>query len=182
MVCFQCDICVETLKKKQVETHYQFRCRNAYTFSCLTCWQIFDRNTIKDHIACVSEDQKYKSTDKKFKIEANSGPNKSNTNGTGNGNGNKLNGNKNDFSKIKTKIDENLINEDVEGLSWSGFKKTSLKLFSKLNIKELKTTELVRYLMKIYINTKNDGTIEPEDFKKILSRKLKEDSRFIIKN
>ena len=174
MVCFQCDICVETLKKKQVEIHYQFRCRNAYSFSCLTCWQIFDRNTVKDHTSCVSEDQKYKSTDKKFQ----NGNKINGQNCKPNTNGETLNGKE----KIKPIIDETVMNEDVQGLKWSGFKKTVLKLFTKLNLKELKTTELVRYLMKIFINTKKDETIEPEDFKKMFFTKLKLDARFVFKN
>jgi cell growth-regulating nucleolar protein len=179
MVCFQCDICVETLKKKQVETHFQFRCRNAYSFSCLTCWKVFDRETIKEHTSCVSEDQKYKSTDKKFVNDQNSKPQ-----ANGNTNALKTNGNVGNpkYTNIISKIEEKLLNdEEIKEITWSGFKKTALKLFEKINLKELKISELTRYLMKIFVQCKKDDTVDQEEFKKLLIKKIKESDRLIIK-
>ena len=63
MVYFQCETCCETLKKKQVENHYLHQCRNATHFMCLSCQGLFDRNTIKAHTSCISEDEKYKKGD-----------------------------------------------------------------------------------------------------------------------
>ena len=60
MVYFQCETCVETLKKKQVENHYKHQCKNAHHFRCITCQKVFDRETIKAHTSCISEDEKYK--------------------------------------------------------------------------------------------------------------------------
>ena len=172
MVYFQCELCFETLKKKQIEGHYQFRCRNAHSFSCLTCYTNFTRETIGAHTSCVSEDQKYKSTDKKFQ---NSLTQKSQANGT---NGTE----KNKAASILKKIEESLLNdEDIKELKWSGFRKTAFMLFSKLNIKELKVSELNRYLMKIYVQAKKDDTIDQDDFKKALLKKIKGDERFNIK-
>ena len=60
MVYFQCETCIETLKKKQVENHYTHQCKNAQYFRCITCHKLFDRETIKAHTSCMSEDEKHK--------------------------------------------------------------------------------------------------------------------------
>uniref|UniRef100_A0A1I7Y5U6 Zf-LYAR domain-containing protein n=1 Tax=Steinernema glaseri TaxID=37863 RepID=A0A1I7Y5U6_9BILA len=57
MVTFSCDTCGDTLKKNQVDKHMG-RCR-AFTFACIDCNVYFDRNSYREHIKCVSEDQRY---------------------------------------------------------------------------------------------------------------------------
>ena len=148
MVYFQCENCCETLKKKQVEPHYQFRCRMSHSFSCLTCGKVFDRQAIVAHTSCVTEDQKYKSTDKKFMAQ---GKNK-------NGNHKNTNGDVKNFNSNETSNigDAKILadHEKIKDLTWSGYKKTALKLLKNLEIKQLKVGELTRYLIKIYLNAK----------------------------
>jgi cell growth-regulating nucleolar protein len=189
MVYFQCEICSETLKKKQTETHH-FRCRNAH-YSCLTCFANFDRDTIKQHTACISEDEKYKKADafKQFK------------NGNNNSNGIKQNTNfKNGAKDNKTSKEEenntkenlnngngklNIIDpKEIEELPWKGFRKNTFQLMKKLNIDKIKLKELQRYLMKIYCKTlkQKEDVIDLEEFKKNLIEKLKDDERFLIKS
>lgn len=67
MVTFQCDYCANTLKKKQVERHFSFECRNAHSFSCLDCCVRFDRDSVKGHTSCITEVQKYHGQDAKAK-------------------------------------------------------------------------------------------------------------------
>uniref|UniRef100_A0A0M3I2U9 Zf-LYAR domain-containing protein n=1 Tax=Ascaris lumbricoides TaxID=6252 RepID=A0A0M3I2U9_ASCLU len=57
MVFFTCDECGEALKKNQVDKH-KFKCRSS-TYSCIDCNAVFTSNSYKDHIKCISEDQKY---------------------------------------------------------------------------------------------------------------------------
>jgi len=127
----------------------------------------------------VSEDQKYKSTDKKFVNNQNSKPQ-----GNGNAHASKTNGNvsKTNYTNIVSKIEDKLLNdEDIKDITWSGFKKTALKLFGKIRVKELKVNELSRYLMKIFVQSKKDDSIDQEEFKKLLIKKIKESDRLIIK-
>ena len=63
MVTFQCQTCIKTLKKKQLERHYQFECRNTNGFECLSCWGTFDRESVKAHISCTSEAEMYQKGD-----------------------------------------------------------------------------------------------------------------------
>ncbi|CAI2348753.1 unnamed protein product [Caenorhabditis sp. 36 PRJEB53466] len=57
MVFFSCNNCGEACKKNQVERHL-FQCRNT-TFSCIDCQLIYNCETYKDHVKCISENQKY---------------------------------------------------------------------------------------------------------------------------
>ncbi|KAK0414496.1 hypothetical protein QR680_011464 [Steinernema hermaphroditum] len=57
MVTFSCDSCGDTLKKNQVDKHMG-RCRSQ-TFACIDCNVYFDRKTFREHVKCVSEDQRY---------------------------------------------------------------------------------------------------------------------------
>uniref|UniRef100_A0A1I7TT48 Zf-LYAR domain-containing protein n=1 Tax=Caenorhabditis tropicalis TaxID=1561998 RepID=A0A1I7TT48_9PELO len=57
MVFFSCNNCGEACKKNQVERHL-FQCRNT-TFSCIDCQLIYTRETYKDHVKCITENQKY---------------------------------------------------------------------------------------------------------------------------
>ncbi|KAF1760693.1 hypothetical protein GCK72_008942 [Caenorhabditis remanei] len=57
MVFFSCNNCGEACKKNQVERHL-FQCRNT-TFSCIDCQLVYTRDTYKDHVKCITENQKY---------------------------------------------------------------------------------------------------------------------------
>uniref|UniRef100_A0A915D4H6 Zinc finger C2H2 LYAR-type domain-containing protein n=1 Tax=Ditylenchus dipsaci TaxID=166011 RepID=A0A915D4H6_9BILA len=57
MVYFTCDVCGDSLKKNQVQKH-TFHCKSN-TFSCIDCQSVFDKTTFKEHIKCITENQKY---------------------------------------------------------------------------------------------------------------------------
>ncbi|RXN22223.1 cell growth-regulating nucleolar [Labeo rohita] len=58
MVVFTCDSCGESVKKAQVETHV-LKCRSCQVLSCIDCGKDFWGDDYKNHIKCISEDQKY---------------------------------------------------------------------------------------------------------------------------
>lgn len=58
MVFFTCNACGESVKKIQVEKHVSV-CRNCECLSCIDCGKDFWGNDYKNHVKCVSEDQKY---------------------------------------------------------------------------------------------------------------------------
>ncbi|XP_061788324.1 cell growth-regulating nucleolar protein isoform X2 [Nerophis lumbriciformis] len=58
MVFFTCDACGESLKKGQVEKHVTM-CRGCQVLSCLDCGKDFWGDDYKNHIKCISEDEKY---------------------------------------------------------------------------------------------------------------------------
>lgn len=59
MVTFNCEVCNETVPKKQTEKHF-YKCRDAY-YTCIDCNKCFDDydGLYKKHTQCISEDQKY---------------------------------------------------------------------------------------------------------------------------
>ncbi|XBW35380.1 hypothetical protein QEN19_000945 [Hanseniaspora menglaensis] len=59
MVTFNCEVCNETVPKKQTEKHF-FKCRDAY-YTCIDCNKCFDDydGLYKKHTQCITEDQKY---------------------------------------------------------------------------------------------------------------------------
>ncbi|CAF0787472.1 unnamed protein product [Adineta steineri] len=59
MVVFHCGGCGEALKKNQVDKHLGSVCRRAQTLSCIDCGKDFSRDSYKDHIKCVTEQEKY---------------------------------------------------------------------------------------------------------------------------
>ncbi|NXG19616.1 LYAR protein, partial [Grallaria varia] len=58
MVVFTCNSCGEAVKKAQVEKHVNI-CRNCQCLSCMDCGKDFWGDDYKEHVKCVSEDQKY---------------------------------------------------------------------------------------------------------------------------
>ncbi|XP_062964013.1 cell growth-regulating nucleolar protein isoform X1 [Cynocephalus volans] len=58
MVFFTCNACGESVKKVQVEKHLTV-CRNCECLSCIDCGKDFWGNDYKNHVKCISEDQKY---------------------------------------------------------------------------------------------------------------------------
>lgn len=73
MVVFTCGECNESLKKNQVEKHYQTRCRNCNMLSCVDCGKDFWGEAYKEHIKCISEEEKYSGKNYKPKPNANKG-------------------------------------------------------------------------------------------------------------
>ena len=58
MVTFNCEVCNDTVPKKNTEKHY-YRCPNAY-YTCIDCSKTFDDGySYKQHTSCISEDEKY---------------------------------------------------------------------------------------------------------------------------
>nr|XP_023439618.2 cell growth-regulating nucleolar protein isoform X2 [Dasypus novemcinctus] len=58
MVFFTCNACGESVKKVQVEKHVAI-CRNCECLSCIDCGKDFWGNDYRNHVKCISEDQKY---------------------------------------------------------------------------------------------------------------------------
>ncbi|XP_037386343.1 cell growth-regulating nucleolar protein [Talpa occidentalis] len=58
MVFFTCNACGESVKKIQVEKHVSV-CRNCECLSCIDCGKDFWGDDYKQHVKCISEDQKY---------------------------------------------------------------------------------------------------------------------------
>uniref|UniRef100_A0A8C3XAL2 Cell growth-regulating nucleolar protein n=1 Tax=Catagonus wagneri TaxID=51154 RepID=A0A8C3XAL2_9CETA len=58
MVFFTCNACGESVKKVQVEKHVAL-CRNCECLSCIDCGKDFWGDNYKNHVKCISEDQKY---------------------------------------------------------------------------------------------------------------------------
>ncbi|XP_074477241.1 cell growth-regulating nucleolar protein [Sebastes fasciatus] len=70
MVFFTCNACGESLKKAQVEKHVNM-CRGCQVLSCIDCGKDFWGDDYKNHLKCISEDQKYGG--KGFEAKANKG-------------------------------------------------------------------------------------------------------------
>ncbi|XP_006877341.1 PREDICTED: cell growth-regulating nucleolar protein [Chrysochloris asiatica] len=58
MVFFTCNACGESVKKVQVEKHVAV-CRNCECLSCIDCGKDFWGDDYRNHVKCISEDQKY---------------------------------------------------------------------------------------------------------------------------
>ncbi|GCC24731.1 hypothetical protein chiPu_0003133 [Chiloscyllium punctatum] len=58
MVVFICNGCGASVKKAQVEKHFN-SCRNCPCLSCIDCGKDFWGEDYKTHIKCISEDEKY---------------------------------------------------------------------------------------------------------------------------
>ncbi|KAM3877914.1 cell growth-regulating nucleolar protein [Diretmus argenteus] len=58
MVFFTCNACGESLKKAQVDKHVNM-CRGCQVLSCIDCGKDFWGEDYKNHVKCISEDQKY---------------------------------------------------------------------------------------------------------------------------
>ncbi|KAM7401752.1 hypothetical protein PAMP_017040 [Pampus punctatissimus] len=70
MVFFTCNACGESLKKVQVDKHVNM-CRGCQVLSCIDCGKDFWGDDYKNHIKCISEDQKYGG--KGYEAKANKG-------------------------------------------------------------------------------------------------------------
>lgn len=70
MVFFTCNACGESLKKAQVDKHVNI-CRGCQVLSCIDCGKDFWGDDYKNHVKCISEDQKYGG--KGYEAKANKG-------------------------------------------------------------------------------------------------------------
>ena len=151
MVYFQCETCIETLKKKQVENHYLHQCKNAQYFRCITCHKLFDRETIKAHTSCISEDEKYNTGDKMVK--------------------------KSNFVNKEKKV----VPCNVETLKWSGFKKTSKIILMSYENYKCDIDELIEKLSIVFAKNNDDipDNCDKKKMKKVLLDKC-EDCKFLV--
>jgi len=76
MVVFACNACGASVKKNQVEKHYQQQCRRCESLSCMDCGKDFWGEEYKNHIKCISEDQKYAAKGWQPKASTNKGERK----------------------------------------------------------------------------------------------------------
>ncbi|KAF4517564.1 hypothetical protein B566_EDAN005128 [Ephemera danica] len=78
MVVFVCNNCNDSLKKPQVELHLsRSRCQGC-SVSCLDCHRDFDRQSVKHHIKCVTEEERYSGGNFKPKVSTVNGERKRN--------------------------------------------------------------------------------------------------------
>ncbi|XP_015600970.1 cell growth-regulating nucleolar protein [Cephus cinctus] len=59
MVYFTCNNCGESLKKPQVAKHYQFKCRNPASLTCVDCLKDFWADEYVAHTKCITENERY---------------------------------------------------------------------------------------------------------------------------
>ena len=151
MVYFQCEQCLETLKKKQVENHYLHQCKNAHLFTCITCHKSFDRETIKGHTSCISEDEKYKKGDKMVK--------------------------KTNFVNKEKKI----VPCDIQNMKWHGFKKTSKIILMSYENYKCDIDKLIEKLAIIFAKEHDDipDNVDIKKMKIVLLDKC-EDCKFLV--
>ena len=76
MVVFACNACGASVKKNQVEKHYQQQCRRCESLSCMDCGKDFWGEDYKQHNKCISEDAKYAAKGWEPKASANKGERK----------------------------------------------------------------------------------------------------------
>lgn len=153
MVTFQCEYCIKTLKKKQIERHYQVECRNAHVFSCVDCGIRFDPDTIKAHTSCISEQEKYKMNDntKKNKMPIHS-------------------------------INMNAGPKDFSDLKWKGIRKSSKEILLKSDFYKMKIEEFVKLMGKLYAESKNTEieNVDLDRLKKSVNDKLEKNDKYIF--
>lgn len=78
MVVFTCDGCGSSLKKSQVEKHYNSQCRKCSSLTCMDCQKTFPGDSYQSHTSCISEAEKYSAKGWQPKPNANKGLKKQN--------------------------------------------------------------------------------------------------------
>lgn len=73
MVSFICNACGQTVRKNQVEKHYQTQCSSCCVLSCIDCGKDFAGNEYTSHNSCISEAEKYQGHLYKAKEKGNKG-------------------------------------------------------------------------------------------------------------
>lgn len=153
MVFFQCETCISTLKKKQVETHYMTQCRHADVFTCLSCNKQFNRQTIKSHTSCISEHEKYMKGDNMVKKR-----------------------------QVTPTAHKPIVEVNVDALKWSGFKKTARTVLMSHENYKASMSELVDVLAEVYARNKKEevDNVDKGLLKKHLVEKLGENMHFVV--
>lgn len=156
MVTFQCQLCISTLKKKQIERHYQFECRKSQAFECLTCWGVFDRESVKGHISCTSEKEMYQKGDQLVQEKVKHKPISNNRD----------NPNFNKFDDIK----------------WSGVRKTAKKILLRSEFFKKEIIELVDVMADVYSRFKKaeKENVDVDALRKSMLNKLESEEKFVI--
>lgn len=73
MVSFSCNACGKTVRKAQVERHYQNECPDCNVLSCIDCGNDFYGDEYTTHTSCISEAEKYQGKLYKPKDKQNKG-------------------------------------------------------------------------------------------------------------
>lgn len=76
MVSFICNACGQTVRKNQVEKHYNTVCRQCEVLSCIDCGKDFHGDEYSKHTSCISEAEKYQGKLFQPKDKANKGEQK----------------------------------------------------------------------------------------------------------
>lgn len=76
MVSFICNACGQTVRKTQVEKHYQNDCRSCDVLSCIDCGKDFHGDEYVGHTSCITEAEKYQGKLYKPKDKQNKGEHK----------------------------------------------------------------------------------------------------------
>ncbi|EDO48698.1 predicted protein [Nematostella vectensis] len=76
MVSFICNACGQSIRKNQVEKHYQTVCRNCEVLSCIDCGKDFHGDGYAGHTSCITEAEKYQGKLFKPKDKQNKGEQK----------------------------------------------------------------------------------------------------------
>ena len=76
MVSFICNACGQTVRKAQVEKHYQNDCNNCDVLSCIDCGKDFHGDEYSSHTSCITEAEKYQGKLYKPKDKLNKGEHK----------------------------------------------------------------------------------------------------------
>ncbi|XP_015521320.1 cell growth-regulating nucleolar protein [Neodiprion pinetum] len=76
MVFFTCTHCGEAIKKPKVGKHFQFKCRNSISVSCMDCFQDFRGQEFVKHTKCITEAQRYGGKDFVLRPSKNKGEQK----------------------------------------------------------------------------------------------------------
>ncbi|XP_055332975.1 cell growth-regulating nucleolar protein-like [Paramacrobiotus metropolitanus] len=79
MVVFICNACGQSVKKAQVDKHWQTQCRNCTVLSCIDCGKDFPGDTFRNHNQCMTEEEKWHGKDVKIKENGSSGRKKQDT-------------------------------------------------------------------------------------------------------
>ena len=76
MVSFICSACGQTVRKVQVEKHYQNDCPSCDVLSCIDCGKDFHGDEYVGHTSCITEAEKYQGKLYKPKDKQNKGEHK----------------------------------------------------------------------------------------------------------
>ena len=156
MVTFQCQVCIQSLKKKQIERHYMFECRNTNGFECLSCWGTFTRDTVKGHISCTTENEMYQKGDQNKKPVL--------------------------VHKQISDNKENPLLNKFDDIKWGGIRKTTKKILSRCEFFKCDINKFIEKLTEIYskFKTIKMDNVDTDLLKKTLLNKLENEEKFVI--